>query len=469
MSKIHRRRFLTGLGGAVVALPFLESVVFEGSRARADVSSNPVFSVFFKTNNGVAQASGGEPDRFWPHELGALTPEIMRDRDADRAIGELADHASSLLVVRGLDYGFRPGRCGHAAGSVQCLTGAEPYVPESEDAGSKMVANGESIDWRIGREKNPAGVDALYLLSGRDSDYHRGPSFSAPGVYRAPDTNPRAIYTDLMGLSGVESDVALRIAQRRTSINDLVRDQMRELLGSRGLGSADRQRLDTHFEAIRDTELGMACDLGGLDVTSMTEIAEAATDNGNRVRVAEMLMDITALAFSCDLNRSVLVQMGQRTSDSTRYTVDGSLQNTFHRISHRIDSDGSEGAAIPNADRLHHGIDRIMARVFGHLLDRLAAYTGPSGGPLLYDCIAVWTNELSSGPPHGTRNLPWVLAGSGGGFLRQGRYIDAGGTTHNKILNTILSAHGLRNDAGDYFDSFGDPSLERGVIDAMIA
>jgi hypothetical protein len=65
--------------------------------------------------------------------------------------------------------------------------------------------------------------------------------------------------------------------------------------------------------------------------------------------------------------------------------------------------------------------------------------------------------------------MPWVLAGRAGGFIRTGQYIDAGGIANNKLLNTILSAHGLRNEDGAYFDSFGDPSLERGVIEQMIA
>ena len=248
-----------------------------------------------------------------------------------------------------------------------------------------------------------------------------------------------------------------------------MRDEMRELLGSAALGSADRARLETHFEAIRDTELTMACELGGSDVSAMTEIEDEVSSNGNRVAVAKMMMNIAALTFSCDLNRSALVQMAGKSSDSTRYTVDGVLQNTFHRISHRIDSDGAEGDPIPNADYLHHRIDRIMADIFRHLLDRLSMYTGPSGGRLLDDCVVGWTNECSNGPPHGRTNMPWVLAGSAGGFLRTGQYLDMGGVTNNKLLNTILSAHGLRSSDGGYFDSFGDPSLERGVIDEMIA
>jgi hypothetical protein len=148
--------------------------------------------------------------------------------------------------------------------------------------------------------------------------------------------------------------------------------------------------------------------------------------------------------------------------------VDGVLRNTYHRISHRIDSDGDMGDPIPDADLLHHGIDKIFAGIFKRFLDRLAAYPGPSGGSLLDDSVVLWTNDLANGPPHSYSNVPQVLAGGAGGFLRTGQYIDAGNVTHNKLLNTIINAVGIRNSDQSYYDSFGDASLPRGVITAMI-
>jgi hypothetical protein len=265
----------------------------------------------------------------------------------------------------------------------------------------------------------------------------------------------------------MDTEIQNALAARRLSVNDLVRDEMTDLIDNPNLGSADRTRLETHFDAIRDLEVTMSCELGGADVSAMMTIRDAVRDNGNRLEVTRMLMDITALVFACDLNRSITLQIGG-CNDGTRYMVDGVLQNTFHRISHRIDDDGSDGPPIPNADILHHKIDRIMAQQFKHLLDRLSAYSGPSGGTLLDDCIAVWTNDLSNGPPHSYNNVPHIIAGSGGGFLRQGQYIDAGNVTHNKFFNTILAAHGIMGSSGDYYE-FGDSTLEPGIINSMLA
>ena len=83
------------------------------------------------------------------------------------------------------------------------------------------------------------------------------------------------------------------------------------------------------------------------------------------------------------------------------------------------------------------------------------------------DGVAVWTNDLSN-KYHSYDNIPWVLAGGANGFLKTGQYIDAGNVTSNKLLNTIGSAVGCRNESGGLLDNFGDPSLEPGLISAMM-
>ena len=462
---ITRRRFLAGLGGATVALPLLESVRYiGGGRAHAEVLDGPpVYSVFIRQGNGCQQAWSSEPERFWPSQLGAVTQTSLGTTDADRALSILAPYADQLLLVRGTRFAFPGNGCGHSGGLNQCLTAAR-VVGDGADS----LADGMSIDWFLSTQVNPPGVEPLTLMSGPQNAYiAHGLSYSGPSQLRGASSNPFAVYTNMMGLSGSQEELEA-IALRRRSVNDLVRDEMQDLLSRPYLSSADRQRLQTHFDAIRDFEVQMTCQLGDSEVQAMETIAQAAESNENRVVVAEMMMDLIALAFACDANRVATLQIGTG-NDQTRFYVDGVLQNTFHRISHRIDSDGSEGPEIPNADLLHHGIDKIFARIFLHLLDRLSMYGGPSGGTLLDDCMALWTNDLSNGPPHSYSNVPQVIAGRAGGFLRTGQYIDAGDVTHNKFLNTLINAAKVRADGGGYYDSFGDSSLERGVIDGMIA
>lgn len=462
---ITRRRFLSGVGGALVALPVLESVKFLGGRhAGAAPSDLPVYSVFVRQGNGCQQSAGGEPDRFWPAQHGTLSTDILAVDNAGQTVSVLADYADSLLMVSGTRFGFPGNGCGHTGGLNQCLTAAQ-VTGEGKDS----LAGGESIDWFLAQRVNPAGVEPMTLMSGPQSAYiAHGLSYSGPQQLRGAANDPFAVYQDLVGLAGASQELLEAIALRRKSVNDLVRDEMQDLLGKSYLSAADKERLQTHFDVIRDIEINMSCQLTDSEVMALQDISAAAADNGNRVAVSKMMMDLIALAFSCDANRVATLQIGTG-NDGTRYTIDGALQNTFHRISHRIDGDGSEGDPIPNADLLHHGVDLLFADMFRHLLDRLSLYTGPSGGTLLDDSVALWTNDLSTGPGHSYRNIPQIVAGKAGGFLKTGQYIDAGDVTHNKFLNTLITAAGVCEADNTPYSSFGDATLEPGVIAGMIA
>jgi hypothetical protein len=149
-------------------------------------------------------------------------------------------------------------------------------------------------------------------------------------------------------------------------------------------------------------------------------------------------------------------------NDATEYTVDGQRLPSFHQVSHRIYGDGDEGDPIVGAVDMHHGIDRLFLQQFDHLLTRLEGYG------LLDQSIAVHTNDLGT-PTHGYRDIPWVIVGGGGGFLKQGQFVDVGGVTHNQLLSTLINAAGLRNGSGGYVDDFGDASLASGVLSELIA
>ncbi len=455
---MNRRRFLRGIGGATLALPFLGSL--RPRTVGAAEGPKQAYSFFIRQGNGVQQSGyGDEPERFWPRELGPLTKAELETNNSDRTLSILADHAEKLTFVRGTRFGFPGNGCGHSGGLNQCLT-ARPVTGEGKDT----LATGESVDWFISRK---LGVEPLTLMSGPQSAYiAHGLSYSGSRELRGARNNPLAVYASLMNV-GSSPDLLLQIASRRKSVNDLVRVEMQELLSNPALSASDRQRLDMHFQSIRDLEVGMACELPAASVQGMQELAEIFEENEQRIKVADYMLELTAMAFACDATRTGTLQIGTG-NDQTRYYVDGVMQNTFHRISHRIDGDGDEGAPIPNADLLHHGIDKIFANIFKRFLDRLAAYSGPGGGSLLDDSVVVWTNDLSNGPPHSYSNVPQILAGGAGGALKTGQYLDAGNVTHNKLFNTIISAVGIRND-DDTPVEFGDPSLEPGMIDAMLA
>lgn len=454
---MQRRHFLRGLGGAVIALPFLET--FAPKRALA--AGPPPFAIILRQANGVVQKTNDEPEMFWPKNLGQLTKADLA-LQTDRAVSVLSDYADKLLVVSGVKFAFPGNGCGHSGGGNQCLTAAKVSDTPS---GNASLAMGESIDNRIARELQPPGVEPLTLYAGKMSGYiDEVLSYRGPKMLRAAERNPFVAYTKLFGAANLDAAVLLRLKAARTSVNDLVRGDMQALMSRTDLSKDDKDRLNLHFQSIRDLETTMACSLPDMVLAEMEAIQPKVGSSDNVQIVSRMQMDIIALAVSCGVVRAATLQIGDG-NDSTEYTIDGTKQYSYHWISHRIQGDGETGAVIANAMEMHHKIDKIHGNLMKYLLDKLSSYKLDSG-TLLDSGVVVWTNDVAN-KYHSYSNVPYVLAGGAKGFLETGQFIDAGNVTNNKMWNVVGSAVGCRND-GKNMDNFGDPSLSPGFIEAMM-
>lgn len=454
---MQRRHFLRGIAGVAMALPFLET--FAPKKAKA--AGAPPFAVFIRQANGVVQKTD-EPEMFWPYALGALTKSDLASQ-TDRALSVLSDYADKLLVVSGVNFAFPGNGCGHSGGGNQVLTAAKVSDTPS---GAGSLAMGESIDNRIARELQPPGVEPLTLYAGKMNGYiDEVLSYRGAKQLRAAERNPFIAYTKLFGAAALDAAALAKLKAARTSVNDLVRDEMKSLMSRKDLSQSDRDRLDLHFQSIRDLETTMACELTPMEVDAMNAIQPGVAKSDNVQTITKMQMDIIALAFSCGIVRTATLQIGDG-NDSTEYTFNGQKQYSYHWISHRIQGDGDTGAPIDNAVELHHEIDKIHGNLFKYLLDKLSSYTTATG-TLLDSGVAVWTNDLAN-KYHSYKNVPYILAGSCNGFLKTGQYIDAGDVANNKLFNVIGTAVGCTKDGTKPMDDFGDPSLPPGFISSMM-
>jgi hypothetical protein len=336
----------------------------------------------------------------------------------------------------------------------------------------------ESIDVRIARElaPNPMRVDPLTLFAGKKQGYlDDALSYRAEGAVRAGRNNPWDAYQAMTGLDSLgQTDPGLlqKLAARRKSINDLLRTEIGDLRARKELSKPDRDRLDLHFTSIRDLEVSMTGTLGPM--TNAPLEASLKTMNGmfelndKMEDIVKLHLSVVAFGFASDRYLVGSVQIGEG-NDHTQYFIDGVKAPPYHFISHRVLGDGDSGTKIGNALDLHAAIDRIHARFFKHLLDQLTMYKTADGRPLLDDSVAVWLNSNGNGPPHDVGNVPHIVAGSAGGFLKTGQYLTLTGVKNNKFLNTIAAAAGVRNAAGGPIDDFGDPSLAKGLIPEIVA
>jgi hypothetical protein len=469
VNALSRRLWLRG-GGACLALPLLESV----GRAKSSPDREAPYAIFFRQACGVASEQttseiGPEPERFWPRGMGKLSPETL----SGRALEELSRHTGHLLVVKGVNMTDFDYADGHARGALQGLTARGPVVPK---AGGNSEAAGESIDHRIGRELNPGGRDSLFQYVGPSGGWLGGAciSYRGPGERRAPIRRPRQAYELVTGGAAQISDAQFtEKANEAKSVNDLIRTQMQALLGRTELSVADRQRLDLHFSAIRDLERSI-CRLPTEGEKRLLEGAsyEESTRGEDVMRLTRLHMDVAVLAVACGFTRSVAIQIGNGNDGSSCYLdpKTGKRMENYHFVSHRRRSHDGSGDVIDGSDLLHHQVDRYFAQSFGYLLDRLSERTNADGSSLLDAGVSVWYNDHGDGPAHGTNNCPFVLAGSAGGFFKQSACIrlNSGGANHQRMLNTIGSAVGLRNGAGEHLDDFGDPGLSKGLLPELM-
>jgi hypothetical protein len=452
---MKRRFFLRGLGGVVVGLPMLD--IFMPRGARAQDAPKKIYAAFMLQQNGCIQGHGDDPELFWPRAEGTIQKAAMLGADAGQTTSQLADYADKLNFVRGLDFHYSNN---HDGGPVAALTGAPV-----RGSGTSQLPNGESADYFISQRMT--GKEPLTLYAGRKNTFRDDAlSFNPGGELRVGDNNPWNVYQRIMDLEGVDPVTVDKIAKRRLSVNDLVREDLEALLSRSDLSKADRDRLDLHFTNIRDLETGIIRPVEPiLDQGAIQSVDGEHTENGNMEKVVRMMLDMIAFSFASDRVRTATLQVGG-CNDHTRYTINGVEAPPFHYVSHRVMSDGGDGPRIDNAIELHHQIDCIHARYFKHLLDRLSAYDSPEGGTLLDSSVNLWINSVSDGPPHSGRDVPCVLAGNAGGFLKTGLHLQADGYT-SKVLNTIISACGVRKEDGGLIDDFNDPE-GRGLIDEIV-
>jgi hypothetical protein len=450
-ARINRRSFLRGAAGVAVGLPFLESLPERSAWAAGHA---PVFSLFICAVDGVV------PAHFFPNALGELTSGGLAG--LGKATSELSAHAKNLLFVRGVNWPTGPVGESHAESLCMALTGVPPA-----GSGNRVMASGPSADWVIAR-KVQAATPPLTLYAGNIKNGYIAErlSFSEAGVVTAGIDNPYRLYQQLVGIvspGGAPTPDAERakrlLAESRKSIHDLVREDLRALMGNPRLSAADRQRLQMHFDAIRDIEVdidGMGDDMvercawGGLEISKIETLETFQyKTNGMIEDIARLHLSLVALAFACNHNRTATLQWGDGT-DGTVYPVPANeaLGWRFNFICHRTQSDAAT-AVNPTAEQAHAEIDVVRMKTLAAGLDHFKARG------LQDKSFVLWTNGLAECPSHSFKNVPHILWGDGGGYLKQGAYVDAGNSKNSRLLNTLITA--AIQDTGEIVDNFGDP------------
>jgi hypothetical protein len=484
---MRRRRFLRGIGGVALGLPFLEALAPRRVQAQAALSVKRC-AVFFACN-------GVNMDRWFPNgDFGALSADML----AGTANEVLGPYVDKLLFPRGVHMsprGFdRDGGGGddHGKGMAHKLTAQ--FADEQD-----WLALGPSLDYLLAQEINPgnegARRPALNLMAGRAGHYHGLDyiSYSGPTQAILAVNNPYNAYADFINLDQGDASVEAnaRLLARRESVLDLVSAQFDDLKAG-PLSSADKQKLDAHFTAIREIEQTMTS--GALSCLDDTLLAATEPYDGIRAMdleandqyptVAALLVDIMALALACDSTRVATLQFDHGAGGPI-FKWDGmNHEYNHHKLSHGKVRDDCFGDSTDNGcadvagyEDMLFDIDVWHQKRFAQLLERLESYTEEDGKSVLDNSVILYSNELSDGKGHSFMDLPYILAGSAGGYFKQGQYVLLGEGTayddsvapHNRLLNTIQNAMGVASDWFGAPEGSGGETMQGGVYEQLLA
>jgi hypothetical protein len=438
---LSRRRFLRGAGVAM-ALPALASLAPGNAFARASKGGKaaPTRMAFVYVPNGAIPAA------WWPAGEGGT------DWQLSPTLAPLAKVRNHLQVFGGLDCvsaNAGPDGAGdHARAGGTFLTG----VRIKKTAGSDIHA-GISIDQvvanEIGHHTRFASLelscDAVRKSGECDSGYacayEYNMAWRSHNQPLSPEHNPQFVFERLFGSGPANQRVAnlkRREAQNHSILDYVLADA--KTVNAR-LDGRDRQKLDQYLTSVRDIEQRIA-NTTRMHVQNPDVDAPAGVPSSYSDHVA-LMFDMLLLAFQTDSTRIATLLMARE--GSNRPFADIGISSGHHDLTHHKNS-----AEI--IDKVKE-IDRWYVQRFGVFLEKMASTKDVDGQSLLDHSMIMYGSGNADGNRHTHENLPILIAGSGSGTFKTGRYVKVKPTPLTNLFLTM--ADGMGTNIPSHGDSTG--------------
>jgi hypothetical protein len=404
---VDRRRFLSALGmtaGSLI-LPSLP-----GRRALGQASPKRV--VFFITPHGTV------PGRWHMRQAGRDNEEYdyslsgLGESEFSEILRPLHRHRDKLLVVDGLsrmvtyaeeyrvaELGYSGDINRHHIGQAQLLTSTWAFQGASTARGGA-----HSIDQEIGNAVGQPGRwnSRVYGFNHQHAYNYVGANQPAPR-----EQNAQVAFNDILGLAPEPSDPgdptrADLLDAARASVLDMAGEEFALVMPK--LSSADREKLARHQALVRDLEVGV----------SLTPPIGCEPSFAAEGHVIDQFSRLTSMALACDLTRVATI-VTQNIPGNEFGVAPG--VDIHQDIAHASDENSGSSQGIQGMIEYN----RVYAEHFAYLLDQLDSIQ-EDGGTLLDNTAVVWLTELATGT-HELSRVPNVIAGSGGGYFRPGRYV----------------------------------------------
>ena len=440
-----RRKFLRGIGGAALALPWLDSLAAIG----APVATPPLRMAHFYVPIGVVRRG------FFPGEANDVIPKgnlgnVMKSLGKQNphhsvqpldeltpTLQPLEEYKQHVNLITGMDRTFQQGTDVHAQCASCYLSSAKPYTIQGtawplDRTLDHIVADhvGQSTPFRtleFSCNSHKDNKESIYF----DNISWYGTGHLAPSI-----RDPRKMYRRLF---------STKEAQAYQDVTSLVLEDARSM--TKDLGRADRDKFNEYFEAIRAIEIQMArlekmrAELSKVDFDEPTE---AYMPRGDYIR---LMGDLMVTALQTGLTNVATFMVGPERWD-TPYMFDGLFDKprSHHGMSH------NQTKMIDDLLR----VDKFHMQCFAYLVGKMQDITEADGTSMLDNTLFTYGSGLGDGSTHQYNDLPIIMAG-GGNRVKTGQHINMReGTPLADLWLTQARLMGLP--VNEFADSSGEVS-----------
>ncbi len=451
---VTRRYFLQGLGGSILTLPFLESLVPRAMAATAPLSPLRRFITLCNANGTY------RPDWYPPDSnLSRMTAVGSTHREmkltdiagptanaVSHLIGpEFGNVRSKMLVLKNLG-SLYPSLNGHQMATVLAGSMGRGGPIFSIQPDPKYF--GPSIDQIMAYSSKiyptEPMIRALHL---RTSLHDLEPEIDLSWDFRNGKmefptrfTQPLTAFNSVFNMTS-----APPVGNKENLLVDQVLEQYRSLKANPRATIRDKSILDDHMSMIAQLQTSVQNISQTCSATAPTKSynRDSATDRGPMIDVYTQLL---VAAIKCGATRIASLTLSRGVDDLNFDSLLGVNAGIWHNHGH-----SAAGEASLDMRKIHQWHMQKAAA----LINQLDVPEPGTNGTYLDNCIVYVGNEQAT-HAHDYVDRPILIAGSGGGALQTNKFIDytpsaPASRNYNRMLVTFMQSMGL--DQSDYYTS----------------
>mgnify|MGYP002818087064 CR=1 FL=1 len=434
-STVDRRTWLKGVGVSL-ALPYLDSL---GWAADGKSGTPPVRLGFMYMPHGVIM------DQFWPE-----SPESYLQAPP-QALQSLHPVLDQCLMMKGIS-GVPISPFNGAPHALELSTWLTARLPDAETRSQINIAiSADQIMANyVGVHTSLPSLELATMpqthkenQEGLHEAYYSHCSYRSPTQPVPAEIDPRNVLNRLFGKRGKAGQVTKRSPLDRQMLD-------RVLLGARDLrrtlAKSDQQKLDEYLDSVRAVERRIAAiesrqqeaalEKAGVRASKRHEsdsppIEVKIPEGDKRSEYMQVMCDLTILAFQTDTTR-VSTYIGS-TPNGVSYPELGFTDKHHSQTHHNFETEKVRKVAA---------ITQFNIDQFAYMVKKMASLN-EGEGTLLDHCIMMWGSGLEDGNKHRRENLPFIIAGRGGGSINTGRFLPHTKGNQGDLLTTLLSCAGV--------------------------